>query len=133
MSPNKLFTYGTLCSGFNNPTALAFHKKSNLIGKAQIKGTLYLIKHSYPGLVQTEMDDAWIQGELWELKEPLAIIKNIDEYEGCDLNSPTPHEYARVVREIKLNDMLLDAWVYLYRLPVDQQQEIMSGDFKKLK
>jgi gamma-glutamylcyclotransferase (GGCT)/AIG2-like uncharacterized protein YtfP len=129
---NRLFTYGTLCSGFKNPTAVALHMKSKLLGPAKIRGTLYLIKQSYPGLVQTELDSTWIEGEVWELTDPAHTLDQVDEYEGCSPSSPEPFEYHRVIREVKLNQSILDAWVYLYRLPVNRDQEIMSGDFRKL-
>lgn len=129
---NKLFTYGTLCSGFKNPTAIALHAKAKLLGPAQIKGTLYLINQSYPGLIQTELDSTWIKGEIWELEDPQQTIKQVDEYEGCASNSSQPFEYKRVIREVMHNHIKMDAWVYLYRLAVNRDQEIMSGDFKNL-
>jgi gamma-glutamylcyclotransferase (GGCT)/AIG2-like uncharacterized protein YtfP len=132
MSLNRLFTYGTLCSGFKNPTAMALHMKSTLLGPAKIKGTLYLINQSYPGLVQTELDSTWIEGELWELTDPVNMLEKVDEYEGCSINSTQPYEYKRVIREVKLHNSMVQAWVYLYRLPVHRDQEIMSGDFKRL-
>jgi gamma-glutamylcyclotransferase (GGCT)/AIG2-like uncharacterized protein YtfP len=131
MSLNRLFTYGTLCSGFKNPTAIALHMKSTLIGPAKIKGTLYLINQSYPGLVQKQLDGSWIEGELWEMHEPELMLTTVDEYEGCSINSPEPFEYQRVTREVMVNNSFSTAWVYLYRLPVHRDQEIMSGDFKK--
>ena len=131
MSLNKLFTYGTLCSGFNNPTAAALHQDSNFLGEAQIKGHLYLINQTYPGLVQTDEDTTWIKGEVWELLDPVSTLERLDEYEGCANNSTQPFEYQRVEREVKMKNALIKAWVYLYRLPVHSAHEIKSGVFKK--
>jgi len=131
MTLNKLFTYGTLCSNFNNPNAVALQKKSTLLGKAQIKGKIYLINHSYPGLIQTEGNSTWVHGEIWLLHEPIATLLQLDEYEGCSPNSMEPFEYSRAIRHVSFGDDLIEAWVYLYRLSVDHLQEIALGYFQK--
>jgi len=131
MSLNKLFTYGTLCSGFENPTAVALHKKSIFLGAAQTQGRLYLINQSYPGLLQNELDTTIVKGELWELLNPVATLQELDEYEGCAKNSTQPFEYQRVVVKAEMNNVAIKAWAYLYRLPVIPSQEITSGDFKQ--
>lgn len=102
---------------------------ASFVGDARIHGRLYLIA-DYPGLV---LDDnaGWVVGELYRLRD-LAVLEDLDEYEGATAGVPEP-EYRRVQREVDLiRAESCPAWIYEYCGPLQARPRILSGDFLRL-
>src|SRR5207237_10125222 len=79
----RLFVYGTLKRGGELHAELA-SQKARFLGPAKIQGRLFHIKgESYPGAVPVGSQQ-YIKGELYELEQPDAALRNIAEIEGWD-------------------------------------------------
>lgn len=89
---------------------LAEHARS--ICPAQVLGLLYDFG-SYPG---ARPGDGFIQGEIFRLENPTAILAELDRYEGS--------EYERTV--ISANGV--DCWIYWY-VGLEPGRLIPSGDW----
>lgn len=110
-----LFVYGTLRSGSASPMARELARSAALIGPARMRGRLVDLG-LYPGLVDADDPDDWVDGEVWGMRAPGELLPAIDAYEGCGANDPEPHEYKRVIRIATLaTGERVAAWVYLYR------------------
>jgi len=125
-----LFVYGTLMSGFKNRFRDYLVKNSIYLGKAKIRGELYLISW-YPGL--NCKNRGWVYGELYQLKRAKELLTKLDIYEDCSSTSPKPHLYKRVKRETILEDnsKRVLAWVYCYQGYFNPKYKIKSGIFSK--
>ena len=127
---SHLFVYGTLRRACANATAQRLAAQSRMLGSARLRGRLYDVGQ-YPALVQPAgIEDAWVWGELYALEDPWHTLAWIDAYEECSAGDLPPHEYERVLTQVETGDgRLLDAWVYVYRHPVDGLRSIASGDY----
>lgn len=123
-----LFTYGTLRLNQSHPIAIYLAENATLIGLAILpKAKLYRIDW-YPALIQTNNEDDEVIGDVYELKDTNAWTK-IDEYEGIGIGNP-PYEYRREKVVIKMEQELLDCWVYFYNIQLPKGAELIeSGDF----
>ncbi len=92
----NLFVYGSLRSEFDNPYARLLRSQADLVGPAEIMGSLFQIG-DYPGYRPEPCGK--VHGELYRLHNPAATFRVLDEYEGPD--------YERVLTEI--------GWIYQYR------------------
>ena len=107
--PARLFTYGTLMTGFSRRPLLG---AALLEGQARIRGSLYHFG-DYPGVV---LDDrGWVVGELYRVPDLTARFPALDREEGCDPADEARSLYVRrtvpvhaAVGEVR------DAWVYAY-------------------
>jgi len=86
-----------------------------------------------------------VYGDLFEIPDTPDVWRRLDAFEGCRPEDPTPHEYERVRRAVTPvfgqvqrpsagaarpdAHATVDAWVYLYRGPLDATEPIPSGDF----
>jgi gamma-glutamylcyclotransferase (GGCT)/AIG2-like uncharacterized protein YtfP len=92
----KLFVYGTLMRGHSPHTRLM--KGAILIGHGSIQGKRISLSTFVPS-------NAWaVDGELYEVPE--ANLRGLDSYEGH------PYLWKRRITPVKIDDMLVDAWVY---------------------
>jgi len=125
----NLFVYGTLRSGLANPFATKLQNSERLLGRARLKGRLYLIA-DYPGCVPSEHEGEWVHGEVYELKTPDATYQMLDDYEGCGAHDRGPHEFRRVILPVQLDSgRWIDASVYIFTQDVSTKQRIETGDF----
>lgn len=108
--PDLIFVYGSLRSEFDNPYARKLRESAELVGRATVPGSIFMIE-KYPGY-KTEPEGI-VQGELWSLRDPEATLAILDEYEG--------EAYNRILID--------NAWIYLYNGAVDPDRRIVSGDF----
>ena len=98
-----LFVYGSLKKGFSNSYYL---EKEFFIGKAKTlkKYAMYQYPRStFPYL--TKEEKVYIQGELYKVK----TLKEIDILEEA------PNFYFREVIDIKINNKIVQAWVYFIK------------------
>lgn len=108
--PDVLFVYGSLRSEFDNPHALFLRANAESVGRATVRGSLFLVG-KYPGYLREP--DGIVLGEFWRLRNPETTLAALDDYEGS--------EYSRVLNG--------NAWIYLYAGDVRPEQRIPSGDF----
>lgn len=129
MAAEYLFVYGTLRRGTQIGRKLLPQHLTEFVGNGLYQGKLFELG-GYPGAVPSDAPDDRIRGEVYLLHEPQAILKRLDEYEGCSPQQPEPHEYKRVKAEILLKDGgSVSAWVYLFNRPTAKYKRIVSGDY----
>jgi gamma-glutamylcyclotransferase (GGCT)/AIG2-like uncharacterized protein YtfP len=109
LGPNRLFTYGTLMTGFSRRPLLG---DALLEGRGRIRGSLYHFD-DYPGLV---LDDrGWVAGELYRVPDLPARLPTLDEAEWCDPADETRSLYIRRTVPVHMAaGAVQDAWVYAY-------------------
>lgn len=91
---------------------------SRFVCKASLGAQLIDTK-DYPGVIDSADENCRVSGELHRLDDPATVLARTDAWEGCTPDDPQPHEYERVIRDVKCDDgRCTPAWVYLYRGPV---------------
>ncbi len=128
MTSPYLFVYGTLKSDARNPNANNLHQNAQLLGSAKWQGALYLVRN-YPGAVRSTDGSEYVLGEIWKLNDPETLLISLDEYEECAPKSPKPHEYIRSLEPVHFGVEIVNAWVYIYNLDIDNFKKIESGNF----
>jgi gamma-glutamylcyclotransferase (GGCT)/AIG2-like uncharacterized protein YtfP len=129
MTPDLLFVYGTLMRGFDHPMARLLAGHADFLGEATCRGRLFLIKH-YPGLLLSDAGPDLVHGELFRLRVPDELLRELDMYEACGEGFPEPTEYLRELVEVRRADGVAEqAWTYLYNWPVTDLPRIESGRF----
>jgi gamma-glutamylcyclotransferase (GGCT)/AIG2-like uncharacterized protein YtfP len=125
----NLFVYGTLRKDAVNEFASKLHASGQLLGSGRAKGSLYAIAE-YPGLVPSESSSEWVEGEVYRLADPETMYRILDDYEGCGMHDPLPHEFRRVIMPILLNSgQWMPASVYVYTQDVSRKPKIETGSF----
>jgi gamma-glutamylcyclotransferase (GGCT)/AIG2-like uncharacterized protein YtfP len=125
---DRLFVYGTLMRGFDHPMAQLLSRSADLIGEAHCRGRLYLVKH-YPGLVLSDDPDEVVFGELYRLRSPCELLRELDMYEACGEGFAEPTEYVRRMLPVTSDEGAAEAWTYIYNWPVTRLPRIASGRF----
>jgi gamma-glutamylcyclotransferase (GGCT)/AIG2-like uncharacterized protein YtfP len=133
MISDHLFVYGTLMRGFDHPMARLLSRNADFLGDARCRGRLYRMKHHrikyYPGLVLSDDPADVVFGELFRLREPGQLLRELDAYEGCGEGFAEPTQYIRRMLPVALNGATAEAWTYLYNWPVAHLPRIASGRF----
>ena len=122
-----LFVYGTLLQP-GNPFADYLSQNCSYVSPGKIKGKLYDISE-YPGLIIADNDHNYVRGSIYQLHQPEENLKIFDDYEGFGPEQDQPNLYNRSIATIETGDGFIDAWVYLYNLPVDGLPIIPSGNY----
>jgi gamma-glutamylcyclotransferase (GGCT)/AIG2-like uncharacterized protein YtfP len=129
MISDRLFVYGTLMRGFDHPMAKLLSRSAEFIGEARCRGRLYLVKH-YPGLVLSDDPDEVVFGELYRLRAPGELLRELDMYEACGEGFAEPTEYVRQMLSVTSDGQTAEgAWTYVYNWPVARLPRIASGRF----
>ena len=129
MSSDALFVYGTLMRGFDHPMARLLSRSADFIAPAHCRGRLYLVQH-YPGLVESDDADDVVFGELYRLRAPEPLLRELDIYEACGEGFAEPTEYIRRMLAVTSEDgAASEAWTYIYNWPVTGLPRIASGRF----
>ena len=128
MTSDHLFVYGTLMRGFDHPMAQLLSRRADFLGEARCRGRLYLIKH-YPGLVLSDDADDVVFGELFQLRRPAELLRELDMYEACGEGFKEPTEYIRQMLSVTRDGGTNEAWTYIYNWPVTGLPRICSGRF----
>jgi gamma-glutamylcyclotransferase (GGCT)/AIG2-like uncharacterized protein YtfP len=125
-----LFVYGTLRSDtYSGSHRQLIAPYFSLVSRATMEGRLYAII-DYPGLVAVEEDIDPVIGEVYAFDGDESHLMDIDDFEGCAPHSPAPHLYSRSREQAHLKDgTIVDAWVYRYNFPVNENMLIRSGNF----
>ena len=128
-SPNRLFVYGSLRSGFRSPAYEYISRYFNLIGEGKVGGKLYDMG-SYPAGLPSD-DGSYIIGELYAIRnedEFAWAIGQLDDYEGVTVDFDEVQLYHRGKCQVKINGQEKEAWIYWYHGPVEGREVIPSGD-----
>lgn len=129
--PDRLFTYGTLMTGFSRRPLLG---AAVLDGLGRIRGSLYHFGE-YPGVVLDGR--GWVAGELYHVRDLPARLPVLDREEGCDPTDETRSLYVR--RPVPVHGVgdageVRDAWVYAYNerfgAAADRGPRVESGDWR---
>ena len=129
MADNYLFVYGTLKRACQHPLFKVLDTHAEFVSEATFQGILYLIA-AYPGVIESTEPSDIVYGEVYYLNDVNSVLYALDEYEECSLSFPTPTEYHRCKRLVKLNNQqTIEAWIYLYNRPIRNLPRIKSGDF----
>jgi gamma-glutamylcyclotransferase (GGCT)/AIG2-like uncharacterized protein YtfP len=128
LTPDHLFVFGTLLSGYDHPMARRLAREADLVGKACCQGKLYLVRH-YPGMVLSADPADEVHGEVFRMHDPQALLRTLDKYEGCGPGATEPTEYIRQRVSVTLDGRAIEAWTYVYNWPVTHLPRIASGKF----
>ncbi|MEO7214384.1 gamma-glutamylcyclotransferase family protein [Mucilaginibacter sp.] len=122
-----LFVYGTLLQN-GNQFARYLNQHCDFIITGKIAGILYDIGE-YPGLVIDHNAD-YVFGSIYQIRNA-EVLKEIDIYEGVGADEEHPNLYLRINHSFETAEGPIDAWVYIYNLPVKGFPRITSGDYKE--
>ncbi|MGP9810594.1 gamma-glutamylcyclotransferase family protein [Rhodopseudomonas sp. NSM] len=127
---DRLFVYGTLMRGFDNPMARLLSVEAECLGPATMPGRLYRIRH-YPGLVAAAVPADIVFGEVFRMRRPRELLAQLDDYEGCGPGDAEPAEYRRDIASVTLaNGAAIEVFVYIYNWEVADLPRIVSGRFR---
>ena len=124
---NLLFVYGTLLQP-GNDFAGYLKRTCTYLSPGKIKGLLYDIGE-YPGIIINNHATGYVHGSIYRLHHPIQNLKVFDDYEGFGAGQDQPNLYVRSLTSIETGDGFIDAWIYLYNLPVDGLPLIPSGNY----
>jgi gamma-glutamylcyclotransferase (GGCT)/AIG2-like uncharacterized protein YtfP len=125
----RLFVYGSLRKGFHHPAYEYISKYFEFVSDAKVKGHLYDMGN-FPA-AKASSDDAFIIGELYELKEGADLswaLEQLDDYEGVEPEEGELPLYVREVTRVYYKNQTTDAYIYWFNGTVDDQPFIPSGD-----
>jgi len=125
----RIFVYGTLRKGSNHEMYHLLARNAHFIGDAKFRGKLYFADE-YPAAIPSDKRSDAVKGEVYELRNPAAVLQVLDKYEGCGHDDSAPHEFARRKVTVTLNaGDRIPAWIYIYEYPTEGLKPIESGDY----
>lgn len=122
----KVFVYGTLKVGGRFAKRFDDLRVSNKSGK--IKGTMFNISDSFPGVVLNGEDV--IVGEVHEYTEPTEVEKALDRIEGFFKEGHPQNLYNKEVVEVETEDGIEKCKMYTFAPDTDKYQKIAEGTWK---
>ena len=126
---DKIFVYGSLRSGFQQPAYEYISRYFKLIGMAKVKGHLYDMGNY--AVAKSAVKDGFIIGELYEINnedEFSWAIEQLDDYEGVNPEENELPLYERKMVTVYHNDEETPAWIYWYKGETAGHPIIASGD-----
>ena len=123
-----VFFYGTLMSGFRRPGRERIDPQLQPQGRGSIHAALFDLG-IYPAAVPASDSRVW--GEVYRMKDPDAVLAELDDIEGFRASEPDASLYTRVETPVMLDDdgRVATAWVYFYNAPLGRAERISSGDY----
>lgn len=91
---NLLFVYGTLMNDIQSMISNHLKTNSFLLGEGTAKGLLYDLGR-YPGFVHNPDAETEVVGHIFQMDDPVEMLKTLDEYEGITASYPVDSEYRR--------------------------------------
>jgi gamma-glutamylcyclotransferase (GGCT)/AIG2-like uncharacterized protein YtfP len=129
--PNKLFVYGTLMKGCDNPVARYLHSTQTFIGEGYFPGILFEVSF-YPGAVYLPDSKNKVYGHLFEVKQNKEeLLQKLDDYEGIGSQFNLPNEFKREVIPVAIDGKTVSAYTYLFNTSYSQYPAIASGRFSE--
>ena len=126
---NKLFVYGSLRSGFKNPSYNYLSQYFEYSGIGKTKG-MFFNKENIPVAVSCE-EEIFIVGEIYTLKnedEFSWAFEQLDDYEGLHVLAGEQPLYQRKLIQVISEGKIENAWVYWYNGSVEGLQKIETED-----
>ena len=122
-----VFFYGTLMTPFNRTGRLRIDQHLAFKGRGSIAAALFDLG-IYPAAVPAA--DGRVRGEVYELTDPVAALRSLDELEGYRPGEPESSLYTRKRTPVAMDDgTTVDAWAYFYNAPLGRAERIESGDY----
>ncbi|HEU4562653.1 MAG TPA: gamma-glutamylcyclotransferase family protein [Longimicrobium sp.] len=124
-APTRLFVYGSLRLGEENPMAALLHANARHLGRGTVCGQLYVVDW-YPGMIPGDVADECVTGDLFELHPDAAerLLAELDVYE-CEVDG-----FERHTVEVTLDDETrTGAYAYLYAASVAGLPRVAHGDW----
>ncbi len=121
---DAIAVYGLLRAGESGFARFGLAEAFKPIGPCLIPGELWDLG-DYPGLVAGPGE---VVGELFEIVDP-GVMPTLDEFEDYWPNDPDRSRYDRV--KVRLVGYDRSAWVYVWRLGLEDATPIASGDWFK--
>lgn len=122
-----VFFYGTLMTPFNGTGRLRLDQHLSFRGRGTIRAVLFDLG-IYPAAVPTA--DGQVTGEVYELSQPVAALRALDELEGYRPGDPETSLYTRTRTPVAMDDgTTVRAWAYFYNAPLGRAERIESGDY----
>ena len=128
LAPYKLFVYGSLRRGFENPMHEYINRFFQFAGEAKVKGQLFDMKEYPAGIPSGEN---FIIGELYAAdneNEFFWAIAQLDDYEGVTIEQGEKQLYRREIVEVHYNGEVVQAWIYWFNGDTAGAPVIASGD-----
>lgn len=125
----KLFVYGTLRKGHDQPMSQLLDTSAQFLGEGFIQGLLFDLG-PFPVAVSTETPEQVVVGDLYLLNQGSKVLDVMDEYEGVGEVLDQGITYQRLKVKVTLKDgEIHDSWVYLHTGHTDHLLPISSGDY----
>ena len=122
-----MFFYGTLMTPFNRTGRLRIGQHLAFRGRGAIHAALFDLG-IYPAAVPAS--DSRVVGEVYELTQPFAALRELDELEGYRPTDPEISLYTRTRTLVDMEDgSTVEAWAYFYNAPLGRAERIESGDY----
>jgi gamma-glutamylcyclotransferase (GGCT)/AIG2-like uncharacterized protein YtfP len=122
-----VFFYGTLMTPFNRTGRLRIDQHLVFRGRGSILAALFDLG-IYPAAVPAS--DSRVRGEVYEMTDPVAALRSLDELEGYRPGEPETSLYTRTRTPVRMDDgTTVDAWAYFYNAPLGRAERIESGDY----
>jgi len=119
--------YGTLMTPFNRTGRLRIDQHLAFRGRGRIAAALFDLG-IYPAAVPAA--GGRVRGEVYELTDPVAALRSLDELEGYRPGEPESSLYTRKPTPVLLDDgTTVEAWAYFYNAPLGRAERIESGDY----
>lgn len=123
-----LFVYGTLRRGFELHHHLA-RLGARFQAEAKVPGRLFDLGR-FPGARPADREQEWVQGEVFELRQPAADLEVLDEVEGFTPGAPAQSEFVRAISAVVLNSGARQScWIYWLGPGQGIRRRIVSGDY----
>lgn len=122
-----VFFYGTLMTGFDRRRRAGIDNQLKYVGRGAIRAALFDLG-LYPAAVPAPDGHVW--GEVYDMTDPPAVLRALDEIEGYSAGDPDRSLYVRQETDVVLPDgTFAMASVYFYNAPLGRAQRIHSGDY----
>jgi len=124
----RLFVYGSLRQGFNNPFFEFIRNHFSYVGIATVRGTLYDLG-DYPAGIPSDTNN--IVGELYLANSEADFdwaITQLDDYAGLHPEEGELSLYRRETAMVTCEGVESRAWMYWYNRDVQHETIIPSGD-----
>ena len=124
-APRRLFVYGSLRAGEDNPMAALLHGHARHLGEGTIQAGLYAISW-YSGAAPCDDPEAVVHGDVFELHPETAdaVMAELDGYEGTDF-------VLRPVEVTLADETSVGAMAYLFAASVAGLRRIEHGDWRR--